>query len=99
MSTDDLFDAVKEWGKAHNINNPDRQALKMFEEAGELVSEFCRNRYHNDAVKDAIGDIQVVLVILADIVGYDVRECFESAYNEIKDRTGKSINGGFVKDE
>ena len=32
-------------------------------------------------------------------LGYDFTECFESAYNEIKDRKGRWFNGSFVKEE
>lgn len=32
-------------------------------------------------------------------LGYDFTECFESAYNEIKDRKGRWVNGSFVKEE
>ena len=30
--------------------------------------------------------------------GYDLEECLNAAWNEIKDRTGKMIDGTFVKD-
>ena len=32
-------------------------------------------------------------------LGYDFEECFELAYNEIKDRKGRWIDGSFVKEE
>lgn len=32
-------------------------------------------------------------------LGYDFTECFEGAYNEIKDRKGRWVNGSFVKEE
>ena len=32
-------------------------------------------------------------------LGYDFTECFENAYNEIKDRKGRWVNGSFVKEE
>lgn len=32
-------------------------------------------------------------------LGYDFTECFESAYDEIKDRKGRWVNGSFVKEE
>jgi len=31
--------------------------------------------------------------------GLDFEKCLESAYNEIKGRTGKVVDGVFVKDE
>ena len=98
MITDELIDAVREWGREKGINNADKQALKLGEEYGELLHELCRGRYQSDEVKDALGDIEVVLIILADILGYDLMECLESAYDVIKDRKGHTENGSFVKD-
>ncbi len=38
------------------------------------------------------------MVILAMQEDLDITECIEMAYNEIKDRKGKMINGVFVKE-
>lgn len=98
MTTDELIDAVRDWGKQKGIDNADKQTLKLGEEYGELLHELCRGRYQSDEVKDALGDIEVVLIILADILGYDLMECLASAYDVIKDRKGKTINHSFVKE-
>lgn len=39
------------------------------------------------------------LYTLADLYNTTLEECLNLAYNEIKDRKGKIINGKFVKDE
>jgi len=39
------------------------------------------------------------LYTLADLYNATLEECLNIAYNEIKNRTGKMINGKFVKDE
>ena len=36
---------------------------------------------------------------ISNALGYDFEECFELAYNEIKDRKGRWIDGSFVKEE
>ena len=36
---------------------------------------------------------------ISDILGYSFDECFELAYQEIKDRKGRWIDGSFVKEE
>ena len=41
----------------------------------------------------------VVLTNLAHLQGFEIEECIDSAYNVIAARTGKMINGTFVKDE
>ena len=45
-----------------------------------------------------MGDIMVTLIIQAKMQGLSLEECLESAYNVITKRTGRMINGQFVKD-
>lgn len=52
---------------------------------------------HNELV-DGLGDTLVTLIILAAQYGLELEDCLEYAYNEIKDRTGKTVNGTFIKD-
>ena len=98
VNTDDLISAICSWGADHGINNPDKQTIKLMEEVGELANEISRSRYDTLEVRDAIGDIGVVLIILSDILGYDfIDQCLLPAYNVIKNRTGKNVNGSFIK--
>jgi NTP pyrophosphatase (non-canonical NTP hydrolase) len=55
----------------------------------------------NDNVEfiDAIGDCVVVLTNLAKLKGYNIEDCINSAYDVIAKRTGKMVNGTFVKDK
>jgi NTP pyrophosphatase (non-canonical NTP hydrolase) len=65
------------------------------EEVGETAGALLKS---NDAeIKDGIGDSFVTLIILAKQLGLDPADCLEAAWNEIKDRRGKTINGVFVK--
>ena len=48
---------------------------------------------------DSVGDVYVVLVILCMQLGLDINDCIKAAYEEIKDRKGKLVNGLFVKEE
>lgn len=52
-----------------------------------------------DEIKDAFGDILVTIIIGAEMQGLKLEDCLEIAYNIIKNRTGKIINGQFVKKE
>lgn len=97
MDTDELIGLIAVWGQNHGIDNPDKQTVKLMEEVGELAHEISRNRYDSLETKDAIGDIGVVLIILADILGLDFGDCLEEAYSVIKDRTGHTENGSFIK--
>lgn len=120
--------------------NAPKQRLKLLEEIGETAKAILQN--NQDDIKDGVGDIFVVLVILYsqllievdlskkpykkqeellnserlmtliyyhDCEGFnqlhylclelnlDLIECANLAWNEIKDRTGKTINGTFIK--
>jgi len=48
--------------------------------------------------KDGIGDMLVTIILLAKMLNMDSVDCLQSAYNVIKKRTGKMVNGQFVKD-
>ena len=99
MVTDELIDAVRNWGREKGINNADKQLMKVFEETNEITREFVRGRYDTPEVVDSLGDSIVTLIILADILGYDIRDCLLEAYGVISKRTGKNVDGSFVKSE
>jgi len=50
-------------------------------------------------ITDGIGDQLITLIILAELHDSSITECLKHAYNEIKGRTGKMIDGTFVKDQ
>lgn len=94
-----LAHRVEQWAKERGLDNPNNstaQALKLFEEAGELAQAHLKEREQDG--KDAVGDILVVLTIYCQQKGWSIAECFELAYNEIKNRKGKMVNGSFVKE-
>jgi NTP pyrophosphatase (non-canonical NTP hydrolase) len=65
------------------------------EEAGELAEALLKK--DRPEIIDAIGDMVVVLTNLAKLENLDIEDCVQSAYNVIKNRTGKMENGTFVK--
>ncbi len=75
---------VEHWAKERGLDNPENstaQALKLFEEAGELAQAHLKKR--DDEGKDAVGDILVVLTIYCQQKGWSIAECFQMAWNEI----------------
>lgn len=50
-------------------------------------------------MKLEMGDILVTLIILCDQLNLDPVSCLARAYEKIKDRKGKTINGTFIKSE
>lgn len=99
MTTDELIDAVVDWGRAKGLDNAVMQYAKMNEEVGEIAHELTRGNLKSIEMKDALGDTAVTLIILADILGFDITRCLEVAYNEIRNRKGKTENGSFVKED
>ena len=95
---DKLVKQVEQWSKDKNLDkgNSDRQALKFYEEAGEVGAALSRNKLED--LKDGIGDTVVTLIILAQQHGMTLQECLQFAYDEIKGRKGKTINGTFIKE-
>lgn len=96
MTTDELINAVLDWGDEHDLHDPKAQLNKVIEEVGEIAHEVSRNRYGED-FRDSIGDSLVTIIILAGIAGQDPRECLFEAYSVIKDRSGHTEGGTFIK--
>lgn len=91
--------SVKRWSIARNIHaaDPVKQMLKLTEETGELAAAIARDNTAD--MIDAVGDILVVLTILCQQTGISLTAAFEEAYQTIKHRNGKTVNGVFVKEE
>lgn len=88
---------IKGWHHDRNLiegADDKTQFCKLISEAGELATNLARG---ND-MRDDIGDMCVVLINIAERNGYSLTECLEQAYNDIKDRKGRMINGTFVKE-
>ena len=96
----DRFDLIRDWAATRGLydkGNSHTQYVKLQEEAGELAKALLKN--DKPEIIDAIGDMVVVLTNLAHLEGTEIEDCIDSAYVEIAARTGKMINGTFVKDE
>jgi NTP pyrophosphatase (non-canonical NTP hydrolase) len=95
---DSRFDLIRTWASDKGIydkGNSHTQYVKLMEEAGELAEALLKNDKYE--IKDAIGDMVVVLTNLAVLEGMRIESCIESAYQEIANRKGKMENGTFVK--
>lgn len=94
---DELVKKIEEWSINKGLDQADssKQALKVFEEVGEVAAALARQDI--DELRDGIGDTVVTLIILAQQNDMDLYECLNTAYDEIKDRNGKMIDGTFVK--
>lgn len=93
-----LLSLVGKWAEDRNLiegSKPKDQFHKLIQESAELSESLCKGK---DATDD-IGDILVVLIILAKQLGLDLVDCLDYAYNEIKDRKGVMKDGIFIKEE
>ena len=92
------FNKIRLWAKQKNIldqGDIKTQYIKLQEESGELAEAILTN--NKEEIKDAIGDMIVVLTSLSYFGGFKIEEAIELAYKEIKNRKGKIINNTFVK--
>lgn len=98
-----------------HAENVDKQFMKFIEEVFEFKTEFdylCRigqspeevySDYEQIETQEnmdlEMGDIFVTLIILCEQIGIDPVYCLSKAYEKISKRTGKTINGQFIKSE
>ena len=100
----ELIDKVNDWADERNLKqaDPKIQWMRITEEVGEIRDVLLKPTKFTEpqaALKDAIGDTLVTIIVLAHQLDLDVTECLGIAYEEIKNRNGKMINGTFVKEE
>lgn len=94
---EELVNKIAQWHRDRNLidGSTDKdQYMKLIQEAGELSDNICKGR----DIRDDIGDMMVVLINIATRNNLSITECLEAAYNDIKDRKGKMIDGVFVKE-
>lgn len=97
---DELVKNVVEWADNKSLlkrENTLRQFTKVVEEVGEVAAALARQ--NKNALKDGIGDVIVTLIILGKQQDLTLEECLQAAWDEIKDRKGKTIGGTFIKEE
>ena len=105
MSYEKLQEKVIEWAKDRNILENSTAIKQIHKTREELYETLGALRDLEDGkesileVADGIGDMLVTIILLANIVGLDSVDCLADAYEEIKNRKGKMVDGLFVKDE
>ena len=97
MKENNLEKLIGQWHRDRNLidGSTDKdQFMKLIQEVGELSDSLCKGK----DFRDDVGDIMVVLINILVRNGITIDECLEVAYNDIKDRKGKMIDGVFVKE-
>ena len=94
---EELVRKVAQWQHDRNLieGATDKdQFCKLIQEAGELSDNICKGNY----MADDFGDMIVVLINIAERNNLTLKECLERAWDDIKDRKGKMVDGIFIKE-
>ena len=97
VGTKTYIENITQWHHDRNLidGSTDKdQYCKLIQEAGELSDSICKGK----SVADDIGDMMVVLINIAERNGLSISECLAQAWDDIKDRKGKMVDGVFVKE-
>lgn len=100
----ELITKINEWADDRSLKqaDPKIQWMRVTEEVGEIRDVLLKPTKFTEpqaALKDAIGGTLVTIIVLAHQLDLDVAQCLGIAYEEIKNRKGKMVNGTFVKEE
>jgi len=93
-----MITRIRTWHRDRNLieGSTDKdQCLKLLQELGELSDSICKGK----DIRDDIGDMLVVMINIMERNNLDIKECLEVAWDDIKDRKGKMVDGIFVKEE
>lgn len=87
--------------KIFKTSGYDRDAMTCFGFLNKNISEFqlYQDYFAKEVRKSSLIRTVIWLKSISKSLGYSFEECFELAYQEIKDRKGRWIDGTFVKEE
>ena len=97
MIIDEVIYKCGNWHKDRNLidgSDDKSQVLKLLQELGELSDSVCKG----EDIKDDIGDMLVVMINICMRNNTSLNECLQCAYEDIKDRKGKMVDGVFIKE-
>ena len=94
----ELVKLIEQWHEDRNLiaGSTDKdQVLKLVQELGELSDSVCKEK----DMRDDLGDLLVVMINIMKRNNITIEECLQKAYDDIKDRKGRMVDGIFVKEE
>ena len=95
-----VIEKVKQWAGEKGIlssASPKDQMWKTLEEVVELYTDIASGNL--EGAKVELGEVLVTLIIQCELQGWDFEECLQLAYDKIKNRKGKMVDGQFVKEK
>lgn len=100
MTFEEFRESVKHWSSERGIYSHSTrvaQLLKGISEMGELADAHAKN--DTPGKIDSVGDVLVCLVNYCEMEGFTIEAAMAKAWDEIKDRKGRMVEGGvFIKD-
>ena len=99
------LDVIKKIEQAVELSLPEldiiSRVIEVYNSLGRLISINMRNEGEKLSKPSEIRVFSIAYCLheIALLENTTLEECLNIAYNEIKNRTGKMINGKFVKDE
>ena len=96
MQNNPLIEQICKWHEDRNLieGSTDKdQVLKLQQELGELSDSVCKGK----DIRDDLGDMMVVMINIMKRNNLTMEECLSVAYEDIKNRKGKIVDGVFVK--
>ena len=93
-----LVKLIEQWHEDRNLiaGSTDKdQVLKLVQELGELSDSVCKEK----DMRDDLGDMLVVMINIMKRNNITIEECLQKAYDDIKHRKGRMVDGIFVKEE
>ena len=92
-----LIENVIQWHRDRNLiegSDDKSQVLKLVQEVGELSDSVCKD----EDIQDDIGDMLVVMINICERNNVTLDDCLTTAYRDIEHRTGRMVDGVFVKE-
>lgn len=99
VAFEELQKDVIQWATTRGLianSNPRTQLLYTLTELGETADAVLKGDLSKTI--DGLGDTVVTLILVAELSGIDLVDCLAAAYAEIKYRSGKLVDGVFIKD-
>lgn len=93
-----IVEQIIKWHYDRNLiegSSDKDQTLKLLQELGELSDSVCKGK----CLKDDLGDMMVVMLNIMERNAITMEDCLKTAYNDIKDRKGKMVDGVFIKEQ
>lgn len=95
----DLINGTVQWAADRGLldnSGAERQALKAVSEMGEFADEILKGDREKQIME--CGDVLVTLILTSHKLGFDIETALGAALHKISNRSGKTVNGIFVKD-